>query len=90
MRDCEYLGVFSHSRRPCSRWEVRDNRTSMGHPHPLRIEPGLGLITVGAGLSPGSPLSSYGRLAEADGTKPFDSSFPQPGRLAADAECISH
>ena len=50
-------------------------------PRPLRIEPGLGLITIGAGRYPGSPRGS---LADhrADGTKPFDSPFPQPGRLA--------
>ena len=29
--------------------------STSGHPRPLRIEPGLGLITIGAGHYPGSP-----------------------------------
>ena len=60
-----------------------DKRTRLsGYPRPLRIEPGLGLVTFGAGRWPGSPHGSQ-PIAEADGTKPFGSSSPHPGRLAA-------
>ncbi len=48
---------------------------------PLRIGPGSGLITVGAGGYPGS-LADYWLLRLSDGTRPFGSRFPQPGRLA--------